>query len=158
SGATLDLKQIRSDPDAVRAALARRDAAEQLDELIAVDERRRELNARTDQMRAEQNKLSAEIEEAARAGKTDDPEFAKAREASSALKSQLKELEPELAELTERRDQLLASLPNLPDPEAPAGETEDDAVTLSEVGERPEFGFEPRDHLDLGQKHGWINM
>jgi len=138
--------------------LARRDAAKQLDELIAVDERRRELNARTDQMRAEQNKLSAEIEEAARAGKTDDPEFAKAREASSALKSQLKELEPELAELTERRDQLLASLPNLPDPEAPAGETEDDAVTLSEVGERPEFGFEPRDHLDLGQKHGWINM
>ena len=138
--------------------MARRDAAEQLDELIAVDERRRELNARTDQMRAEQNKLSAEIEEAARAGKTDDPEFAKAREASSALKSQLKELEPELAELTERRDQLLASLPNLPDPEAPAGETEDDAVTLSEVGERPEFGFEPRDHLDLGQKHGWINM
>src|SRR4051795_5130275 len=156
--ATLDLKQIRADPEGVRSALARRGAAERVDELIGVDERRRELNTRIDAIRAEQNKLSSEIQDAARAGKVDDPEFAEVREKSSALKAELKELEPQLGELDERRDELLASLPNLPDPDAPDGETEEDNVTLREVGERPDFGFEPLDHLDLGQRHGWIEM
>jgi seryl-tRNA synthetase len=155
---TLDLKQIRSDPESVRSALARRGAAEQLDELIGVDERRRELNTRIDAVRAEQNKLSGEIEEAARAGRADDPEVKKARESSSALKSELKELEPQLAELDATRDELLSSLPNLPDPAAPDGMTEEDNVTLREVGDRPAFGFEPVDHLELGQAHGWIEM
>src|SRR5215203_4030092 len=76
----------------------------------------------------------------------------------SALKSELKELEPRLGELDQRRDQLLTSLPNLPDAEAPDGETEEDNVTLREVGDRPEFDFEPLDHLELGQRHGWIEM
>jgi seryl-tRNA synthetase len=139
-------------------ALSRRGAAEQLDELLGVDERRRELNTRTDTIRAEQNKLSAEIEEAARSGKADDPEVKAARESSSALKSELKELEPQLAELGEKRDELLASLPNIPDPDAPDGMTEDDNVALREVGERRDFEFEPLDHLELGQRHGWIEM
>ncbi|HEY6770926.1 MAG TPA: serine--tRNA ligase, partial [Solirubrobacterales bacterium] len=152
------MKQIRSDPEAVRAALARRGAADQLDEVLDVDERRRHLNTRIDAIRADQNKLSGEIEEAARAGKAGDPEFAEARERSSALKSELKELEPQLDELDGRRDELLVSLPNLPEPDAPDGDTEEDNVTLREVGERPEFDFEPLDHLDLGQRHGWINM
>jgi seryl-tRNA synthetase len=142
----------------VRAALARRGAAEQLDELLGLDQQRRELNTRIDQIRAEQNKLSGEIEEAARAGKADDPGVKKARESSSALKSELKELEPKLAEAGEQRDQLLASLPNIPEPEAPDGMTEEDSVTLREIGDQPEFGFEPLDHLDLGQRHGWIEM
>ena len=44
----------------------------------------------------------------------------------------------------------------MPDPDAPDGETEEDNVTLREVGDRPDFGFEPADHLELGQRHGWI--
>jgi seryl-tRNA synthetase len=158
SRATLDLKQIRTDPERVRSALARRGAAEQLDELIDADERRRELNTRIDTVRAEQNKLSAEIEEAAKAGKAGDPEFAELREKSSGLKSELKELEPQLAELDQRREQLLAALPNIPDPDAPEGETEEDNVTVREVGDLPEFDFEPLDHLELAQRHGWIEM
>ncbi len=81
-----------------------------------------------------------------------------ARESSSALKSELKELEPKLGELGDQRDELLLSLPNLPDPDAPDGETEEDNVTLREVGDRREFDFEPQDHLDLGQRHGWIEI
>ena len=142
----------------MRAALARRGAAEQLDELIEADGRRRELNTRIDEIRSEQNKLSGEIEKAARAGKADDPEVKAAREGSSKLKAELKELEPQLAELSEKREELLASLPNIPDPDAPDGMTEEDNVTLREVGEPPDFGFEPVDHLELGQRHGWIEM
>jgi seryl-tRNA synthetase len=123
-----------------------------------VDERRRELNTRIDGIRAEQNKLSAEIEEAAKAGRVNEPQFAELRDKSSAIKSELKELEPKLDQLNERRQELLVSLPNVPEPEAPDGETEEDNVTLREVGSRPEFGFEPVDHLDLGLDHGWIEM
>ena len=123
-----------------------------------MDRRRRELNTRTDAIRAEQNKLSSELEEAAKAGRVDEPEFAELRDNSSAIKSELKELEPELTRLDERRQELLVSLPNIPEPEAPDGESEEDNVTLREVGERPDFGFDPIDHLDLGQRHGWIEM
>jgi seryl-tRNA synthetase len=80
------------------------------------------------------------------------------RDASSSLKSELKDLEPQLAGIQEKRDEALASLPNIPDPEAPDGMTEEDAVTIREVGERPQFDFEPLDHLELGQRHGWIEM
>jgi len=74
------------------------------------------------------------------------------------VKSELKELEPQLEELDQRREQILVSLPNLPDPDAPDGDSEEDNVTLREVGERPQFDFEPLDHLELGQRHGWIEM
>ena len=60
--------------------------------------------------------------------------------------------------MQEKRDEALALLPNPPDPEAPDGMTEEDAVTLREVGEPPAFDFEPIDHLELGQRHGWIEM
>jgi seryl-tRNA synthetase len=125
---------------------------------LELDERRRAINTRTEEIRAEQNKLSAEIEEAAKAGKADDPGVKKARAASTALKDELKGLEPELSELKEKQDQLLAEVPNLPEPEAPDGMTEEDAKVLREIGDRPSFDFEPSDHLALGQKHGWIEM
>ena len=142
----------------MREALARRGAADRLDELLGADERRRELNTRIDQVRAEQNKLSKQVKEAAQGGDTDDPKFKKLRNASSELKSELKELEPQLAELSEKRDELLAALPNIPEPEAPDGETDEDNVPLREVGEVPQFAFDPLDHLDLAQRHGWIEM
>ncbi len=67
-------------------------------------------------------------------------------------------LEPQLGELSEKRDQLLAALPNIPEREAPDGETDEDNVPLREVGKVPQFSFEPLDHLDLAQRHGWIEM
>jgi seryl-tRNA synthetase len=72
--------------------------------------------------------------------------------------AEVKKLEAELGEVQSARDELAATLPNLPDPEAPEGETDEDAVVLREVGERPTFDFEVRDHLDLGVDHGWIEM
>ena len=63
-----------------------------------------------------------------------------------------------MSDLDEKRDELLLALPNLPHPDAPDGLTEEDSVTLREVGERPHFDFEPLDHLELSQRHGWIEM
>ena len=154
----IDLQQIRRDPGPARQALARRGAAEQLDRLLEFDQRRRELNTRIDEGRTEQNKLSARIEELARSGGGDETEFEQLRERSAPLKAELKKLEAELAAVTDERDSLWAEVPNLPDPEAPDGTSEEDAKELREVGERPAFDFEPLDHLELGQQHDWIEI
>jgi seryl-tRNA synthetase len=74
------------------------------------------------------------------------------------LGSEIKRLEAELEQIESARNELAARLPNLPEPESPEGSTEDHAVELRQVGERPSFDFEVRDHLDLGTANGWIEM
>jgi seryl-tRNA synthetase len=150
----LDLRSIREDPEPARVALRRRGAADALDELLRLDERRREILPDLEEGRARRNRVSEEIAQRKREGKPADELIAEMRE----LGGSLKEREAELARVEAERDELAATLPNLPDPDAPDGETEDDAVSLREVGDRPEFDFEIRDHLDLGAANGWIEM
>jgi seryl-tRNA synthetase len=150
----LDLRSIREDLERARAALARRGAAEALDELLSLDERRRGLLPQVEERRARQTRASDGIAEAKRAGDDAEALIAEMREVSG----ELKKLEAELAEVESTLDELAATLPNLPDPEAPEGETEEQAVTLREVGERPSFDFEVRDHLELGLANRWIDM
>jgi seryl-tRNA synthetase len=150
----LDLKAIRGDPEAARAALARRGAAESLDELLRLDARRRELLPEIESAQSERKALSRQIGEARQKG--DDGEELMARvqglkETMETGKAELERIEPELK-------RILGALPNLPDPDAPDGMTEEDAVVLREVGERPEFDFEPRDHLEIGTDLGLIDM
>jgi seryl-tRNA synthetase len=149
----LDLKAIREDPGPAREALARRGAAEALDELLDVDARRRELLPKVEEGRARRNTVSDQIAEAKRSGDDSVGPIAEMRE----LGGEIKRMETELAEIEARRDELAQTLPNLPSPDAPDGE-EGDGVTLREVGSPREFGFEVRDHLDLGTQHGWIEM
>jgi seryl-tRNA synthetase len=150
----LDLKRIRDDPGPAREALARRGAAEQLDELLRLDARRRELLPQVEERRARRNSASEAIAEAKRRGEDAEAAIAEMRD----LGGELKTLEAELAEVESRRDELGAELPNIPEPAAPDGETDEDAVALREVGERPTFDFEIRDHLDLGTASGTIEM
>jgi seryl-tRNA synthetase len=152
----LDLKTIRSDPERVKAALARRGAAEQVDELLALDARRRELLPEVESAQAERRVLSKQIGERKGAGEESEAETLMAtvqglKERVEAAKEELEEVEAKLGELT-------LTLPNLPDPDAPEGMTEEDAVVIREVGERPAFGFEPRDHLEIGTALGLIDM
>jgi seryl-tRNA synthetase len=125
-----------------------------LDELLRLDQRRRELLSAVEAGRARRNAASDAIAEAKRSGGDAEPLIAEMRK----LGGELKRLESELNEIEARRNEHAARIPNLPEPDAPDGETEADAVVLHEVGERPELGFEPRDHLELGLEHGWIEM
>ena len=138
----------------MRAALARRGAADELDELLRLDERRRGLLPEVEGGRARQNKASEAIAEAKREGRDAEAEITEMRE----LSSEIKRLEAELGEVERERDEIALRLPNVPEPEAPDGETEEDAVTLREVGERPTFDFEIRDHVELGTEHGLIDI
>jgi seryl-tRNA synthetase len=107
-----------------------------------------------EEQRARQNRVTEEIAEAKRSGRDATQTIAAMRE----LASEIKRLEQELAAIEEQIDALLPTLPNLPDPSAPDGMTEEDAELVREVGERPRFDFEPRDHLDLGLALDVIDM
>jgi len=150
----LDLKLIRSDPERVKVALARRGAEEGVDELLELDARRRELLPDIEGAQAERKSLSKQVGEAKQKGEEAEgivQAVQKLKERIEDGKAELERVEAELANLT-------AALPNLPDPLAPEGMTEEDAVVLREVGEVPSFDFEPRDHLEIGTELGLIDM
>jgi seryl-tRNA synthetase len=152
----LDLKAIRSDPERVKQALARRGAAEQVDELLGLDARRRELLPEVENAQAERKTLSKQIGEKKGAGEEAEAEQLMAT--VQGLKERIEAGKAELEQVEAKLDELALSLPNVPDPDAPEGMTEEDAVVLREVGERPQFDFEPRDHLEIGTDLGLIEM
>jgi seryl-tRNA synthetase len=148
----LDIKLIREDPEPFRQALARRRLAERVDELLAADERRRELTQRVEALRAEQNRASKAIGRA-----SGDEKQALIAEVAK-VSAELKELEPELAEAETALTLLLASTPNLPHPSAPDGFTDEDAVEVRRLGDPPHFDFEPKDHAELGAALGVLDV
>ncbi|MEX0972917.1 MAG: serine--tRNA ligase [Solirubrobacterales bacterium] len=150
----LDLKLIRSDPERVKRALARRGAAEDVDALLVLDARRRELLPEIEGAQAERKTLSKQVGEAKQRGE----DAAGQIEAVGALKQRIEAGKAELEEVEAELAKLAAALPNLPDADAPDGMTEEDAVVLRERGERPSFDFEPRDHLEIGVELGLIDM
>ncbi|HET9153569.1 MAG TPA: serine--tRNA ligase [Solirubrobacterales bacterium] len=150
----LDLKAIRSDPERVKAALARRGAAEQVDELLALDARRRELLPEVESAQAERKTLSKQIGERKQAGEGAEELMATVQ----GLKERIEAAKEELEQVEAKLGELALTLPNVPDPDAPEGMTEEDAVVVREVGERPQFEFEPRDHLEIGTALGLIEM
>jgi seryl-tRNA synthetase len=140
----IDLRAARADPEGIRAALARKGAAEEFDDLLEADARWRELETRASELRART--------------KTKGKPTPEQLEELKQLKAELLEVEAELQQAAERRQSLLDRVPNPPDPSVPDGFTEDDAVEVRSFGELPLFGFEPRDHLDLAARHGWIDL
>jgi seryl-tRNA synthetase len=130
----LDIRLIRSEPDAVRASLARRDpaAAQMVDTVLELDERWRGLTTELEQLRSEQNAASKALRGAP---------SAEQREQLAALAARGRALSDAETQLRSERDEAMRSLPNLPEDDAPAQDT-----VLREVGDATKTG---RDHLEL---------
>jgi seryl-tRNA synthetase len=142
----LDLKFLRDNPDEVERRLASRGDAIDLVGFCELDGRRRELLGQAETLKAERNQVSALI------GKTKDKsqvqdEIARMKEVSAAIK----ELDEALRQVGDNLNNLLLTLPNLPDAECPIGESEEDNPEVSRWGTPREFGFEPKAHWDLGE-------
>jgi seryl-tRNA synthetase len=140
----LDLKLIRQEPDAVRAALARRGpaAVAGLDRAIELDGRRRAAIPELEALRASRNAAAEAIAQAKRDGGDAAAVIAEQRE----LGAREKDLTQQLAAVEEELNVALAPLPNLPDPTAAPG-PEDELVRV--VGDPPALSFPARDHLEL---------
>ncbi|HEV2907549.1 MAG TPA: serine--tRNA ligase [Actinomycetota bacterium] len=150
----LNLRAIREDPDPVRAALARRERglADDLDHLIELDGERRKVTLEVEDLRAEQNRGSKAVGSAS--GDEREQLITSLRQVSG----RLAELEPRLADLDEEVLRLAGRLPNPPHESVPEGESEEDNEVQRMVGEPTTFAFEPKDHVDLGQRLGIIDL
>ena len=131
----IDLRAARADPDAMRAALARKGAGEAFDRLMDADGRWRELVPQVDELRS-RTKLK---------GKPTDEQRAELQR----VKAELKEAEDALAAAERERDAALLEVPNPPDDDVPDGDSEDDAVELRRVGE-PRQG-EAKEAAEIGR-------
>jgi seryl-tRNA synthetase len=140
----IDLRAARNDPDSFRTALARKGAADAFDELLAADRAVLDLQPRVEELRA-QRKLK---------GKPTPEQL----EQLERVKRELQQLEEQLTAAESKRRDILDRVPNPPADDTPDGFTDDDAEEVKRVGEPPSFPFEPKDHLDLAQPHGWIDM
>ncbi len=148
----IDLRALRERPDDFRASQRARGADESLvDQVLAADERRRSAVSSYDELRAEQKTRGREVAKAAGADK--DALLARTKELSEQVKAAAatqSDADAELRELAYRID-------NLVEDGVPAG-GEDDYVVLETVGEPPSFDFEPKDHAELGEALGAIDV
>ena len=166
----IDIKLLRENPDAVRASQRARGADESVvDQILELDATRRSSLGEFEKVRAEQKQVSKSVgaamgalNKAKKSG--DDAEVArlqadadKAREDATALSTRVKELEATADEAGAKFDELMRTVPNVVLDGVPAG-GEDDFVTVKTVGEPAAFDFEPKDHLEIGEKIGAIDM
>jgi seryl-tRNA synthetase len=144
----IDLRLLKDDPDAVRRAYSRRGGVDGLDEVAELHARYRDLLAKVEAKRAEHNRANKSISRTPAEGR--DAAIAAAKE----LATEVKALEPELERVTEELERAAAFLPNLPHESVPPGESEEENVVERVVGDKPDFDFEPLDHVALGERLG----
>ena len=151
SGGVIDLKFLRENPDLVRQSQRTRGEDPQLvDELLAADEKRRRAIAAADDLRAEQKAFGKKI------GQASAEERPALLEGSSELKLKVKQAQEEQKAAEDEVTAIQYRLPNIVEG-APAG-GEENFIEIERVGEIPSFDFEPKDHLELGEKLGLIDM
>jgi seryl-tRNA synthetase len=135
-----DLKLIRDNPDLVRESLAHRKDDAPIDEIIKLDQERRQIITHLEEFR-----------HARKGGKMSPEEGRKLREIIGNLEGETNVLEEKLKDL-------LLHVPNMPDSSVPVGTSEEDNVIIRTIGGPPELGFKPLPHWELGEKLGIIDF
>jgi seryl-tRNA synthetase len=152
----IDPKLIREDIESIRAMLDFRNMsnAVSIDELKLVDEQRRELMLRSDELRERRNKLSKTVGQLKAQGKEGEDAMKEVQSISAELKS----FSDKLDELNASFNDMHLSIPNILDSSVPAGKDEKDNIVVREWGKKPEFKFEPKTHYDIGTDLGILDF
>ena len=153
----LDLNYVRENLVLVRAKLATRGLGpEVLGEFENADAARRRIIAESDQLNAKRNQASREIGALMKNGKRDEAEAA--RKEVNELKGRISTLDQQRDEAEARMRDLIVGLPNLPHDSVPQGKGEEDNVEVRRWGQPPVFNFTPKDHVDLGNALGVLDL
>ncbi|HMQ03181.1 MAG TPA: serine--tRNA ligase [Pyrinomonadaceae bacterium] len=153
----LDLNFVRENLEKVRGALAARNfPAESLDRFVELDAERRRVIGEADRINQLRNAASKEIGALMQAGKTDEAGAKKAEVAG--LKEKQAEFETARDTADAEMRELLSALPNIPSPDVPVGSDEAANLEIRKWGEPREFDFEPKDHVDLGESLGILDL
>lgn len=148
----LDLKRIQENKEGITELLLRKGYKADFDTILSLDAQRRKLIAEVEVLKAERNKVSAQIPALKKEGKPVDEIFASMR----ALGEDISKKDAVINELDGQVFDLLACIPNIPDEDLLAGEKENNKV-IREVGSKPVFDFEMKNHVDLCTKLGIID-
>ena len=140
----LDLKFIRENPDLVREALEKRHDSAPLDEILSLEQERRQKVNGLEDLRHERKDASKERQANKDAGRN--------------LRDKIRALEEEVRNLDEQLQQLLLQVPNIPNPTVPTGKGEEDNVPVRSWGEPKSFAFTPAPHWQLGESLGIIDF
>ena len=140
----IDINLIRSNPDAVKASLKKKECDVDFSELLSWDAERRALISDVESLKARKNKVSADIPRLKKEGKPVDAIFDEMRK----IGEEISEDDKKIDDLQEKIFNFVACLPNLPDDDLVAGGKENNAVQKV-IGKMPEFDFAPKNHVDL---------
>lgn len=150
----LDIRLIRENPQFVKERVALKNVEVDVDLILRVDSRRREVLTQCDELKKERNNLSAEIGKKLKAG--EDAEALKQRVRQ--LGDEIKALDEEAEDLEKELQNLLLHVPNLPHESVPVGKDETENRVVREWGQKPVFDFNPLPHWELGEKLGIIDF
>ena len=143
----LDIRNFRANFEEIKGKLAKRgEDLSELDKFGGLDERRRALIAKTEVLKAERNKVSAQVATMKRNKENADEEIKQMREVGA----EIKQLDEELNEVDEKLNYIMMRIPNIPHESVPMGDSEDDNIEVRKWGETPAFEFEAKPHWDLG--------
>lgn len=149
-----DPRQLLDPETDAAAKLRRRGYVLETDRLSKLVSRRSEVISEGDQARAQSKKSAAEVQAAARRGE----DITGLREQARQLKVRIGELEEEQRSVEAELTEFLLGIPNLPLDELPDGATEEYAEEVRKWGTPPEFSFDPLDHVDLGERAGFLDL
>lgn len=149
----IDLKLIRTETEKVKKSLSRRKEVVDIDGLLELDSKRRELTYEVEQKKAQQNSVSKQIPALKKAGEDTTAIF----EEMKNLSESIKETDEKIHELDEKIQTIMYSIPNIPNDTVPDGDTDEDNVEVRRFMEPTKFDFEPKAHWDLGADLGILD-
>jgi len=142
----LDVRYVRDNFEAVKAKLAKRgEDISEFDQFEILDQKRRELIAKTEELKSERNKVSEQISTMKRNKENADEPIARMRQVGDEIKA----LDEELRTVEEKFNYMMLRIPNIPHDSVPIGDTEEDNVTHRTWGDTPTFDYEPKAHWDI---------
>lgn len=150
----LDISLFRENPDVVRKSMRDRNMDDGIvDQIVDLDETRRKLLVEVESLKSERNTVSREI------GKMKDPVDRQAKiDLMRTVGDKINELDNQVRTVDEELGDLLARVPNIPDPQTPLGKDDSENVVIRTVGEIPTYNFEPIPHWDLAPRLGIMNF
>ncbi len=150
----LDLKFVRENTDIVRQAMKLKNEAGDLDGLLDLDQNRRNLLKEVEELKQIRNRVSKEIGQAG----AESEESQRKKDEMREVSARIKDFDEKLRTVDADMEAILLSLPNIPDEIVPQGQTEEDNVEVRSWGEKPDFGFEPLAHWEIGEKLGILDF
>lgn len=145
----LDIRYIRQNQQKVQTAAEQKGYSVDVSRVVSLDEQRRELQTKADELRQERNELAKSLKQ----GKPSEEQLNRGRE----LKTDLAEVEDHLRIVEGEFTTVLKKIPNMPLDMVPVGASEDENVVIKTVGKKPVFDFEPKNHWQIGEARGWID-